>query len=107
MDVKSVILDAFKNTKSPVAYSSPLRIYKYLKYHDVKVTLKKVKQVLQENVRSYGILKQKNKTFLHQRIVSDGFDFVWQADWKCLKTKFVYSIIRELVIYLPVMLSML
>ena len=73
------ILKIYNDIDSPAAFQSPRKVYLYLKKKGWEVTLQEVKNALRSS-RAYGIIRTKPKNFLRQRIVSDGWDDVWQGD---------------------------
>ena len=67
------------NTKSPVAFTSPLALYREAKKRSPSLTFRKVKTWLQSK-DTYTLHKPVQYNFPRNRVIVTGIDDQWQAD---------------------------
>ena len=73
------LLDYYFNTKSPVAFTSPLALYREAKKHYPSLTFRQVKTWLQSK-DTYTLYKPVWYNFPTNRVIVAGIDDQWQAD---------------------------
>ena len=71
--------DYYFDTKSPVAFTSPLALYREAKKHYPSLTFHQVKTWLQSK-DTYTLHKPVRKNFLRNRVIVTRIDNQWQAD---------------------------
>ena len=67
------------NTKSPVAFTSPLALYREAKKRHPSLTFRQVKTLLQSK-DTYTLHKPVQYNFPRNRVIVTGIDDQWQAD---------------------------
>ena len=78
-DSLDFLLDYYFDTKSPVAFTSPLALYREAKKRYSSLTLRQVKTWLQSK-DTYTLHKPVRYNFLRNKVIVTGIDDQWQAD---------------------------
>ena len=78
-DSLDFLLDFYFNTKSPVAFTSPLALYREAKKRYPSLILRQVKTWLQSK-DTYTLHKPVRYNFPRNRVIVTGTDDQWQAD---------------------------
>ena len=78
-DSLDFLLDYYFNTKSPVAFTSPLALYREAKRRCPSLTFPQVKTWLQSK-DIYNLHKPAQYNFPRNRVIVTGIDDQWQAD---------------------------
>ena len=78
-DSLTFLSDYYFDTKSPVAFTSPLTLYQEAKKHYPSLTFQQVKTWLQSK-DTYTLHKPVWYNFLRNRVIVTGIDDQWQAD---------------------------
>ena len=78
-DSLNFLSDYYFDTKSPVAFTSPLALYREAKKHYSSLTFRQVKTWLQSK-DTYTLHKPGRYNFPRNRVIVTGIDDQWQAD---------------------------
>ena len=80
-DPLDFLSDCYFDTKSPVAFTSPLALYREAtkRYSSRSLTFRQVKTWLQSK-DTYTLHKSVHYNFLRNRVIVTGIDDQWQAD---------------------------
>ena len=78
-DFLDFLSNYYFNTKSPVAFTSPLALYREAKKHYPSLTLHQVKTWLQSK-DTYTLHKPVRYNFPRNRVIVTRIDYQWQAD---------------------------
>lgn len=79
MSWKEYLENKYFDTKSPISFSGPTKIYWYLKKRGYKVGVHRIRRWIQDQ-DAYSLQRPLRHKFKRRRVISQGIDYQWDVD---------------------------